>query len=103
LEERSDIVNNEIKRMNIALKELEIRRLEEEATTEEISKHINHREADLKLLDDSIKTADLEKERLVNSVNDQKDDLDKNQRDSDKLSSSLKRLMETHTKVLLVA
>lgn len=100
LEERSDIVNNEIKKMNIAIKELEIRRLEEEAIGEEISQQINSKEAVLKQLEDQIQSADLSKEKLVNSVNDQKDNLEKNQRDSDKLSTSLKRLMETHTKVL---
>lgn len=85
--------------MNIAIKELEIRRLEEEKAGEEISHHINAKEATLKQLEDQIQTADLSKEKLVNSVNDQKDNLEKNQRDCDKLSASLKRLMETHTKV----
>ena len=87
--------------MQIASKELEIKRLEEEESREGITRSLNDKESRLKEINDSIMREREAKDRAGSSHNDAREVAEKHQHESVRLNDALQRISNTYTKVNL--
>lgn len=101
LEERKCILEAEMKKLQISSKELEIKRLEEENNRESIMKDINHKEGNLKELNDGILAERDLKIRAGSSVNDLREVNEGLYQRGAKLQEALNRVSSTYTQVII--
>lgn len=99
LREKQGLITAEIKRMQIAAKEIEIKCLEEEDVREQISANISTREGQLKEINDHIHRERQLKDKSTSRINDEIEISEKLANDSEKLNTALKRISDTYSRV----